>query len=145
VTIRPAGAADVEALAGVAARSYRFAFLPIIGEGGLAERRVGFFKRRFGAEWPSVRLLEIEGRTLGFHQLRDGRIDMLFVEPTRLGGGLGAALLADAEERGAVELECFRDNDRARRFYERHGWRLADSYHRDFAGGRYPFVQYRKG
>ena len=143
--IRPANADDVEALAEVAAASYRAAFLALLGEDGLAQRRVPFFLDRFGAEWPSVRLAELEGGVLGFHQVRNGRLDMLFLAPEARGRGVGERLLADAERRGAVELECFRDNGPARRFYERFGWRHDSSLEREFAGETRAFVIYRKG
>ncbi len=142
--IRPATAADAAALARVAAASYRVAFLPILGEGGLAQREEPFFLARFEAEWPVLRLADTGGSILGFHQVREGRLDMLFLAPDAMGQGLGAKLLADAEARGAVELECFRDNAPARRFYERHGWRLDRSLEREFAGAVRAFVIYRK-
>ncbi|MCB5174284.1 hypothetical protein LGR44_03755 [Microvirga sp. SM9] len=53
-------------------------------------------------------------------------------------------LLQRAECLGAKSLECFRDNHGARRFYERHGWRLAREYERAFAGRERSFVLYEK-
>lgn len=141
--IRPAAPRDVPALACVAAASYRAAFLTIIGEEGLSQRDEAFFLRRFEVEWPSVHVLDGEnGAILGFAQLRSGAIDMLFLDPSAIGSGLGGLLLRDAEARGAVRLECFRDNHAARRFYERHGWRLAGEDVRDFAGAPRAFVNY---
>jgi putative acetyltransferase len=46
--------------------------------------------------------------------------------------------------RGAKSLECFRDNHGARRFYERHGWRVTREYEREFAGRNRSFVFYEK-
>jgi putative acetyltransferase len=145
VRIRPAREADVAALARVAAASYRAAFQVILGEEGLAQREEPFFVARFGSEWSTLRLAEKDGRILGFHQVREGRLDMLFLAPEVIGQGLGASLLADAEERGAIALECFRDNQAARRFYERHGWRFEQALEREFAGAVRAFVTYRKG
>ncbi len=143
--IRPAREEDVAALACVAAASYRVAFHAILGEEGLSQRAESFFIARFGSEWPSVRVADEEDQILGFHQVRDGWLDMLFLAPEAIGQGLGASLLADAEECGAVALECFRDNGAARRFYERHGWQLDQSLEREFAGAVRAFVTYRKG
>ncbi len=143
--IRPAAEADVAALARVAAASYRLAFLAILGEEGLAQRAEPFFIARFGAEWRTVRLVEQQERVLGFHQVREGRLDMLFLAPEAIGRGVGAVLLADAEQQGATLLECFRDNHPARRFYERHGWRFDQALEREFAGAIRAFVTYRKG
>ena len=142
--IRSACPEDVEALAEVAAASYRAAFREIIGEAGLSQRERPFFRARFGAEWATVRLAEEHGLVFGFHQVREGRLDMLFLLPEARGRDLGRRLLADAEQRGAVELECFQDNGPARRFYERQGWRHERSLEREFAGALRAFVIYRK-
>ena len=109
-----------------------------------------FFAGRFAAQWPSVHIAcadEKPGRDpicIGMTQVRDGQLDMMFVAPEFAGHGLAQALLADAEARGAVSLECFRDNLRARRFYERAGWNLSGAYERDFAGKPHAFVTYGK-
>jgi ribosomal protein S18 acetylase RimI-like enzyme len=58
-----------------------------------------------------------------------GIVENLYVVPDRRGEGIGERLLGAAEaalEAGgaeAVALEALADNDRARRFYERHGYR----------------------
>jgi putative acetyltransferase len=140
LVVRDALVADIPALAALVAASYRTAFAAIIGETGLALRREGFFTARFTAELTHLRLAEAEGAILGMAEVRDGMLDMLFVRPGATGGGIGAALLADSEARGAVRLECFADNAGALRFYIRHGWREVETYERDFAGGRHRFV-----
>jgi putative acetyltransferase len=142
VIIRQARPEDVEALARLAAASYRETFAAIIGEAGLALRQPDFFELRFAEEWPTVRLAADGDSILGFHQVRNGRLDMLFLSPAVTGRGIGAALLQDAESQGAVRLECFRDNAGARRFYEREGWRYAEGYKREFAGAERDFVAY---
>ena len=81
---------------------------------------------------------------LGFSLVTDGHIDMLFVDPAVSRRGVGAALLRDAERKGARSLECFRDNAGARAFYEHHGWRVAEEYERPFLGRDRPFVLYRR-
>lgn len=58
-----------------------------------------------------------------------GMVHNVWVDPERRGGGVGAALLARAEadlaDRGAdvVALEVMADNEDARRFYRREGYR----------------------
>ena len=58
-----------------------------------------------------------------------GVIRNLYVEPNRRGEGIGSELLAAAEtalvERGAetLTLEAMAENEAARRFYRRHGYR----------------------
>jgi putative acetyltransferase len=69
---------------------------------------------------------------------------MLFMDPDAGGKGGGAMLLEKAEALGAKSLECFRDNEGARRFYERHGWRVERDYNREFLGKSRSFVLYVK-
>lgn len=140
VTLRPARQSDIPALARIAAASYRHAFLPIIGEAGLALRGAAFFEARFAAEWMFIHLAADGAQALGFAEVRGAMLDMLFVDPARIGGGVGAALLADAERRGARRLECFTENHAARRFYARHGWREIAHDAREFAGAAHRFV-----
>ncbi|MGL4322879.1 MAG: GNAT family N-acetyltransferase [Beijerinckiaceae bacterium] len=148
--IRPASPADVPALSAMVAASYRFGFADILDAATLDQRGADFFAGRFAAQWPSVQIACVHedacGRPacIGMTQVREGQLDMMFVAPDFAGHGLAQALLADAEARGAVSLECFRDNHRARRFYERAGWILSGAYERDFAGHRYAFVTYGK-
>jgi putative acetyltransferase len=90
-------------------------------------------------------LVALSGQTpLGFLLMTDGHIDMLFMDPDAGGRGGGALLMQRAETLGAKSLECFRDNHGARRFYERHGWRVEREYEREFAGRSRSFVLYEK-
>ena len=122
--------------------SFHGAFGAIMTEAGLATRSIDFFRRKFMAEWPVVRVALIGRRIAGFSLIRARHIEMLFVAPDRQGRGVGRALLSAAQMEGAVSLECFRDNHQARRFYERAGWRHTRSYAREFAGDVYDFVLY---
>lgn len=145
IAIRAATPEDVPALADVAARAYRSAFAGIMEPHQLTLRDTAFFTARFAAEWPHLHLAEDRfGACLGFVEVRDGTLDMIFMDELALGSGLGARLLRQAEALGASRLECFRDNGRARRFYEREGWQLQDSYARDFAGRTLDFVTYSR-
>jgi GNAT superfamily N-acetyltransferase len=68
------------------------------------------------------------GEIAGFAGLSPGWLDHLYVGPERQGRGLGAALLqhAMALQRDGLQLWVFQQNAGARRFYERHGFRLAE-------------------
>nr|WP_281409317.1 GNAT family N-acetyltransferase [Microvirga terricola] len=110
----------------------------------MATRDAVFFAARFTESWPRMILVEMESRALGFLLMTDGHIDMLFMDPDASGKGAGALLLHEGEASGAKSLECFRDNLGARRFYERHGWRIAREYDREFAGRSRSFVFYVK-
>ncbi len=142
--VRSARAEDVPALAAIAERSYRSAFRNILEEDVLARRDAAYFAGHFAAEWERMLVALSSEVPVGFLLMTDAHIDMLFMDPEASGQGGGALLLAHAEAQGAASLECFRDNHAARRFYERHGWRLARKYERDFAGHGRRFVLYVK-
>ena len=72
---------------------------------------------------------EQEGRVIGLAAWTDGWLDGLYVRPEHWGGGV-ADRLHDAAVRAlsdsgaeAARLWVLKDNTRARRFYERRGWR----------------------
>ncbi|QFU17753.1 GNAT family N-acetyltransferase [Microvirga thermotolerans] len=142
--VRDARQGDVPALAAIAAASYRAAFAAILEEEVLAGRDAAFFAHRFEETWQRMLVACAGEAPAGFLLMTDGHIDMLFMDPALGGKGGGARLLREAELRGAKSLECFRDNLPARRFYERHGWRVAREYERDFAGRSRSFVFYVK-
>ncbi|WP_114946902.1 GNAT family N-acetyltransferase [Microvirga calopogonii] len=141
---RPAGADDIPALAAIAERSYRAAFADILEPDVLVGRDAAFFAERFTASWERMLVAVSDGSPVGFLLMTDHHIDMLFMDPVASGRGGGALLLREAEAQGAKSLECFRDNHAARRFYERHGWRIGREYEREFAGRSRHFVLYAK-
>ena len=144
-TVRPARADDVVALAAVAEASYASGFAGILEPEVLASRDAATFAARFAESLDRLVLAEHgDGRALGFALVTAGHLDMLFVDPAAQAGGVGSRLLAHVEAAGACTLECFRDNTAARRFYERHGWRLERGYEREFAGLTRAFVAYAK-
>ena len=63
---------------------------------------------------------------IGFLGLQGDEVSHLYVEPSRQGGGIGSALLDHAKQLRPERLELwvFQKNEGARRFYERHGFRL---------------------
>lgn len=143
--LRPATPADFPALAEIVATGYRDAFGTILSQAALAERTAAHFAQRFASETvPPVLAEDEKGPPLGFHLTYGGTLHMLFVDTQVQSRGAGAALLADAERRGAVRLECFRDNRAARQFYEKRGWVHSRDYTREFIGDVYAFVEYVK-
>jgi GNAT superfamily N-acetyltransferase len=87
-------------------------------------------------------------RSVPFGRFVGAPLDKLFTDRRFQGQGQGqghgAALLADAEARGARSLEAFAANLRARRFYEARGWRKTREYERDFVGQVRAIVYYEK-
>lgn len=142
--VRAARPADLAAAAAVAARSYRAGFADILDAAVLAERNAAFFAERFAAALALLAVAERGGEVCGFSLVTHRHIDMLFVDPAVQRAGVGRRLLADAEERGANSLECFRANFAARNFYEGQGWELAHAYSRSFAGAEHAFLRYEK-
>lgn len=135
---------DIPTLAVIAEASYRSTFAPILENEVLASRDAAFFAERFRTSWERMHVVLRDEKPSGFLLMTDGHIDMLFMDPAAAGQGGGALLLRKAEECGARSLECFRDNAGARRFYERHGWRVDREYERDFVGRSRSFVLYVK-
>lgn len=76
---------------------------------------------------PGAELLVCDngGGPLGFLGIQEGDILGVFVHRDARGQGVGHALLEAAKERrGELRLHVYRENRRARRFYEREGFRL---------------------
>ena len=142
--MRPATEADIPAMAAVSSASYRIAFAGILPAAVLAQRSPEHFRERFAETWPRMAVAEHDGRIVAFSLVTSGHIDMLFVDPERLGQGAGIALLRAAERNGALTLECFADNAPARAFYEHAGWRLTKHYEREFAGAMMSFVLFER-
>jgi GNAT superfamily N-acetyltransferase len=69
-----------------------------------------------------------ESGVAGFAGLTQGWLDHLYVDPDRQGRGLGTALMAHAKtlQPAGLQLWVFQKNEGARRFYERHGFRLVE-------------------
>lgn len=142
--LREAQAADLDALARIAAEAYCRDFAEILEPQALEQRGVDFFLAHLGAALAELQVAQSDDRILGFSKVTKRHLDMLFVASEARGSGAGSALLQRAEAKGVCTLESFRDNHAARSFYERRGWRLSSSYEREFLGGMRCFVQYSK-
>lgn len=70
-------------------------------------------------------LAEEDDRTIGFIAFRPGWVDHLYLHPDHHGRHLGTALLAQAQAANdSLRLWTFQCNLGARRFYERHHFRV---------------------
>lgn len=80
--------------------------------------------------WITVRheiwVLEDRGRVIGFAGLSKGWLDHLYVDPDSQGHGFGSMLLEHVKglQPEGIQLWVFQKNVGARRFYERHDFRL---------------------
>jgi putative acetyltransferase len=144
---RDATVCDIPWLIQTTLESYKQVFAPLLPECDWASFDAAHLGRRFEAQLAQVRVVSTDGEAghpVGFANISGTHIDMFFIAHDHMSRGVGGALLADVEQRGARSLECFARNTPARRFYERHGWRLSGAHERMFAGAPCAFVSYEK-
>jgi ribosomal protein S18 acetylase RimI-like enzyme len=84
------------------------------------------------------------GLIVGLMALAPGDLDQLYVLPGWTGRGIGSRFVALAKERqpGGLTLFTFQVNAEARRFYERHGFRVVDTNDGERNEEHQPDVQY---
>jgi ribosomal protein S18 acetylase RimI-like enzyme len=142
--IRPATLDDARAIAGIHVRSWRAAYRGLVPAELLAslsvERREAMWRTAVGSPDIAVLVADRDGAVVGFvevgatHDLEGdpsttGEVMAIYVDPDVYGQGAGRSLMEGAVDelgrRGFVRatLWVFTANDRARRFYERVGWR----------------------
>ena len=91
-------------------------------------RTLESFRDRLQAALSSVCVAGPSGAPIGLCMVKGDELYQLYVAAPSRGLGVAAALMADAEARlseSGVEtawLACAIGNDRAARFYEKHGW-----------------------
>lgn len=87
-----------------------------------------------------------DGVVKGFIRVRDKHIEKLFVEPVFQREGIGEKLLLFAvSEPGANELLVLEKNEKAIRFYERHGFELTDEKQRVDDTAEFLIMMRRRG
>jgi len=143
VKIRRARPEDAHAIATVHVRSWKTAFSGLLPQDYLdalrPEDRLGQWQEALSSSpWPVVLVGEEAGRVVGFVAVAPsgdagagddvGEVETVYLDPGAWGSGRGAMLL----DAGLAELEraefaratlwVLHSNERARRFYERHGW-----------------------
>jgi ribosomal protein S18 acetylase RimI-like enzyme len=90
------------------------------------EEQVAYFRNRVVPE-NLVRLAWSQGELVAFMASTPESITLLHVKVSHIGRGIGKQLLrlAQAESSGSLWLFTFRQNERACRFYEHHGFTVA--------------------
>ncbi|WP_315831068.1 GNAT family N-acetyltransferase [Bradyrhizobium prioriisuperbiae] len=149
--VRFADAGEVDHLARLWHDGWHDAHAPLAPLELIRLRTLASFRERLQAAFPDVYVVGPAGAPLGFCVLKGEELSQLFVAPEAHGSGVAAALIADAEARLAqrgVEtawLACAIGNDRAARFYEKSGWRLAGTFvmSSETSNGPFPLEHWR--
>ncbi len=80
---------------------------------------------------------EIDGEVVGFIALIEDVVGGLFLDPAYHGKGYGRAMLDKAvAERGALQVEVFKENGSARRFYAAYGFQGSEEFTHELSGQR---------
>ena len=144
-TLRRADKSDVEAIAETWHRAWSDGHLGHVPDALLPHRTLRHFLERVPPRIPGTTVATLDGRVVGFVTIHDDELEQIFVAAEARGGGVASALLADGEARIAREhprawLAVVAGNARARRFYERSGWRDAGAltYAAEIPGGTLP-------
>lgn len=129
LAIRPAIRQDLATIHAIARRTVDVCYRPFLGNDGVDwYLGSGASEGELGLYLDELNILTDGDEIVGFSIFLDGRIHLMMVDVRRQRAGLGATLLAHAEqtmfaERERIHLETFQGNAQAIAFYEKHGWR----------------------
>ena len=127
--IRRAEAKDACRLAEIEIFNYRLHFYPIFQNDDFYfdELQVTTLMQQYDQPTLDHTWVWDDGVVKGFVRVEGKQIKKLFVEPVLQGQGIGAHLLEHAVHHdGACWLWALEKNERAVRFYQRHGFRLTN-------------------
>lgn len=87
-----------------------------------------------------------EGKILAFMGVLEGKLEMLFVEPTQRGSGLGKELVQYAIHKlGITKVDVNEDNDQAVGFYKKMGFVQTGYSELDGSGKPFPLIHMELG
>jgi ribosomal protein S18 acetylase RimI-like enzyme len=127
--VRAAEAHEIDRLAKIWYDGWQDAHARILPAELARVRTLESFRERLQAALADVRVAGPPGEPVGFSLIKADELYQLYVSGSSRGSGIAAALIADAEARLSARgvkvawLACAIGNDRAARFYEKHGWR----------------------
>ena len=128
-SIRPAGAADMAAVADLWHEGWHSGHAGHVPEGLTELRTLEAFHARTPSRVADTTVaVDDSDELLGFVMVVGDEVEQVFVGPSARGTGLAGVLLASAEEQVAAAgfdlawLAVVAGNARARRFYEKCGW-----------------------
>jgi putative acetyltransferase len=113
--------------------------------GFVTEADLGVFRPLVGASFGQFAQLaglrDDDGQLVGFVDVENGKVEMLFLDPAIRGQGGGKLLLEHAVEVfGASTLDVNEQNPRAVGFYLHHGFRVVGRSELDSTGRLYPLL-----
>ena len=126
--VRAAESTEINALARVWYDAWRDAHAAIVPAELAQVRTLESFRPRIEHALNDTRVVGPRGAPIGFCIIKGDELYQLFVSAQARGSGVAAVLLADGEARlaaqgiGTAWLACAIGNERAARFYEKHGW-----------------------
>jgi GNAT superfamily N-acetyltransferase len=129
--VRAAREDELDHLARLWHDAWRDGHAHVAPAGLLRARSVENFAGRIAAALPDTFVAGPQGAPTGFFMLKDDELYQFFVAREARGSGFAASLLIAAEaelaRRGVATawLACAVGNNRAARFYEKTGWRVA--------------------
>lgn len=146
-SIRPASVADMAAVAELWHEGWHTGHAGHVPEGLTVLRTLAAFHERTPGRVADTTVAVTEaGELLGFVMVAGDEVEQLFVGPAARGSGLADALLAEAESQVAAGahseawLAVVAGNARARRFYEKCGWRDEGDLPYEVSAGGETFV-----
>lgn len=134
VTIRPADPADAAEVAAIWQHGWRDGHLGHVPAELVAVRTPETFQARAANRIRDTDVAVVAGTVAGFVMVVGDEVEQVYVASTHRGTGVAARLLARAEQLVAAGghpeawLAVATGNARARRFYERNGWRDAGPF-----------------
>lgn len=126
--IRPADAIELDDLATLWFEGWQDAHRQILPPALARYRTWESFRERLQASFSNMRVVGPVGGVLGLCVIKDDELYQLYVSKAARGSGVAALLLTDGESRLAAAgvqtawLACAIGNERAAKFYEKHGW-----------------------
>ncbi len=146
-SIRPASAADMAAVADLWHEGWHTGHAGHVPEGLTAARTLEAFHERTPTRVADTSVAVTDsGELLGFAMVVGDEVEQLFVAPAARGTDVASLLLAEAERRVAAGghpeawLAVVAGNARARRFYEKRGWRDEGDLPYEVSAGGKTFV-----
>lgn len=149
--VRAADASEIDHLAMLWHEGWQDAHARIMPAELARHRTIESFRHRLEAALPTVRVSGPSGQPTGFCMVKQDELYQLYVAASVRGSGVAAGLLADGEARLAANgvetgwLACAIGNERAARFYEKHGWQRIGTMidQLEIPGGLFPLEVWR--